>query len=104
MKDPAAPDTFYVEALAAPHTIDTIPEKTLLAFADHGQVSATLPADGGYAESVLDEFKREGVDDAALAAQLQRDGVRAFAKSWSDLMARIREKSLQPAAAAWGPT
>ena len=98
MKDPAAPDTFYVEALAAAQTIDTIPEKTLLAFADHGQVGATLPVDGGYAETVLDEFKREGVDDEALAARLQREGVQAFAKSWSALMARIREKSSQPAA------
>ena len=92
-KDPAAPDTFYVEALAAADTIDTIPEKTLLAFADHGKVGAVLPADGGYAERVLDEFKREGVDDEALAERLQREGVQAFAKSWSGLMARIREKS-----------
>ena len=92
-KDPAAPDTFYVEALAAADTIDTIPEKTLLAFAEHGKVGAVLPADGGYAERVLDEFKREGVDDEALAERLQREGVQAFAKSWSGLMARIREKS-----------
>lgn len=99
-KDRAAPDTLYVEALAAAETIDTIPEKTLLAFADHGKVGATLPADGGYAEAVLDEFKREGVDDEALAARLQREGVEAFAKSWSGLMARIREKSSPPAAAA----
>ena len=100
MKDPVAPDTFYVEALAAAQTIDTIPEKTLLAFADHGKAGATLPADGGYAEAVLDEFKREGVDDEALAARLQREGVQAFAKSWSALMARIREKSSQPTATA----
>jgi transaldolase len=97
-KDPSAPDTLYVEALAAAQTIDTIPEKTLLAFADHGKVGATLPADGGYAEGVLDEFKTEGVDDDALAARLQREGVQAFAKSWSGLMARIREKSSQPSA------
>ena len=99
-KDPAAPDTLYVEALAAAQTIDTIPEKTLLAFADHGKLGATLPADGGYAEAVLDEFKREGVDDEALAAQLQREGVQAFAKSWSGLMVRIQEKSSQPTATA----
>ena len=98
-KDPDVPDTFYVEALAAAKTIDTIPEKTLLAFADHGKAGATLPADGGYAEAVLEEFRREGVEDAALAAQLQREGVQAFAKSWSGLMACIREKSSQPAAA-----
>ena len=100
MKDPAAPDTFYVEALAAAQTIDTIPEKTLLAFAYHGKVGATLPADGGYAEAVLDEFKREDVDDEALAARLQREGVQAFAKSWSALMGRIREKSSQLTATA----
>ena len=61
MKDPAAPDTFYVEALAAAQTIDTIPEKTLLAYADHGKLGASLPADGGYAEAVLDEIGRAHV-------------------------------------------
>ena len=98
-KDPAAPDTFYVEALAAPDTIDTIPEKTLLAYADHGKAGATLPADGGYAEAGVEEFRREGVDDEALAARLQGEGVEAFAKSWSALVSRIREKSSRPAAA-----
>ena len=92
-KDPSAADTLYVEALAAADTIDTIPEKTLLAFADHGKVGAALSFDGGYAEAVLEEFRREGVDDEALAAQLQREGVNAFAKSWSELLFRIREKS-----------
>ena len=96
-KDPAVSDTLYVEALAAAHTINTIPEKTLLAFADHGQAGRTLPADGGYAPAVLQEFRREGVDDQALAARLQREGVQSFTKSWSGLMARIREKSSQPA-------
>ncbi len=97
-KDPAAPDTLYVEALAAPDTINTIPDKTLLAFADHGKVGATLPADGGNAEAVLEEFRREGVDTAALAARLQTEGVEAFAKSWSALLSRIREKGSQPRA------
>lgn len=92
-KDPAAPDTLYVEALAAPGTINTLPEKTLSAFAEHGKLGAALPADGGYAEAVLDEFRREGVDDEALAADLQRDGADAFAASWHALMAGIREKS-----------
>ena len=96
-KDPAAPDTLYVQALAAADTINTIPEKTLLAFAKHGKVSATLPADGGYAEMVLEEFRREGVDDEALAARLQREGVEAFAKSWNVLVSRILEKSSPPA-------
>ncbi len=91
-KDPAAPDTLYVEALAAPDTINTIPERTLLAFADHGKVGATLPDDGGYADAVLEEFRREGVDDAALAARLQREGADAFAASWHALLSRIEEK------------
>ncbi len=91
-KDPAAADTLYVDALAAPDTINTIPEKTLLAFADHGKVRGVLPVDGGYAEAVLAEFTREGVDDEALAARLQREGTAAFAKSWNDLMSRIAEK------------
>ncbi len=95
-KDPAARDTLYVEALAATQTISTIPEKTLLAFADHGQPGTTLPADGGLADAVLEEFRREGVDDEALAAQLQRDGVLAFAKSWGGLLARIRAKCPAP--------
>src|ERR1035437_1632010 len=81
-KDPEAPDTLYVQALAAPGTINTLPEKTLLAFANHGQVGAPLPTDGGYAEAVIEEFHREGVDDDALAARLQREGVDAFATSW----------------------
>jgi transaldolase len=97
-KDPAAPDALYTEALAAPDTINTIPEKTLLAFAEHGKVGAALPADGGYAEVVLEEFRREGVDDEALAARLQQEGVEAFAKSWRALMARIRERSSQSVA------
>ncbi len=92
-KDATAPDTLYVQALLAPDTINTIPEKTLLAFADHGKVGAALPADGGYSEAVLEEFRREGVDDEALAARLQLEGVQAFAKSWNALLARIREKS-----------
>ena len=92
-KDATAPDTLYVQALLAPDTINTIPEKTLLAFADHGKMGAALPADGGYSEAVLEEFRREGVDDEALAARLQLEGVQAFAKSWNALLARIREKS-----------
>lgn len=91
-KDPAAPDTLYVQALAAPDTINTIPEKTLLAFADHGKVGVGLPADGGYAEAVLEEFRREGIDDEALAARLQREGADAFAASWQVLLSRIEEK------------
>src|SRR5574338_449915 len=77
-KDPDASDTLYIEALAAPDTIDTIPEKTLHAFADHGQVKGTLPVDGGDSEEVLAEFTQIGVDHAALAAQLQREGTESF--------------------------
>jgi transaldolase len=91
-KDPAAADTLYIEALAALDTINTIPEKTLHAFADHGQVRGVLPPDGGDAEKVLAEFERAGVDDAALAAQLQREGTAAFDKSWKDLMDCIELK------------
>jgi transaldolase len=94
-KDPAAPDTLYVEAFAAPDTINTIPEKTLQAFADHGKVGATMPLDGGDAEAVLEEFRREGVDDDALAERLQREGADAFTKSWHLLLSRIDEKSSQ---------
>jgi transaldolase len=93
-KDPASPDTLYVQALAAPNTINTIPAKTLLAFADHGQVGTAMPADGGYADAVLEEFRREGVDDDALAMRLQRAGVDSFATSWHALLTRIAEKAM----------
>jgi transaldolase len=92
-KDPAAPDTLYVQELAAPETINTIPEKTLLAFADHGQVKGVMPKDGGDAEKVLAEIARAGIDVAALAVELQREGAEAFNKSWHDLMACIASKS-----------
>ncbi|MEO8333167.1 MAG: transaldolase [Gallionella sp.] len=92
-KDPEAPDTLYLEALAAPDTINTIPEKTLLAFAEHGKVKGILSPDGGDAEAVLAEFAKAGVDDAVLAATLQREGTESFAKSWRDLLARIASKS-----------
>jgi transaldolase len=92
-KDPAASDTLYIEALAAPDTINTMPEKTLLAFAEHGKIGDVLPVDEGYAEAVIAEFIREGINDEALAADLQREGTAAFAKSWSDLMQCIASKS-----------
>jgi transaldolase len=96
-KDPAAPDTLYVQALAAPGTINTLPEKTLLAFADHGRVELPLPPDGGDAETLIEAFRHEGGDDDALAARLQREGVDAFATSWHALLARIHEKCASPA-------
>src|ERR1017187_10433705 len=92
-KDPGAPDVLYVEALAAPDTINTMPEKTLLAFADHGKVKGAMRLDGGDAEAVLAEFTRAGIDHDALAADLQREGAKAFATSWSDLMEQIASKS-----------
>jgi transaldolase len=92
-KDPAAPDVLYVEALAAPDTINTMPEKTLLGFADHGKVIDAMRFNGSDAEAVLEEFSREGIDDEALAATLQLEGTEAFAKSWRDLMHCIVSKS-----------
>lgn len=88
-KDPAAPDTLYVEALAAADTIDTIPERTLHAFADHGRVRGALAFDGGDAEEVIAEFARHGLDDTPLAARLQREGAESFDKSWQDLLGCI---------------
>jgi len=92
-KDPAAPVTLYVEALAAPDTINTLPEKTLLAFAGHAAVQDSLPADGGDAAAMLAGFARAGVDVAALAATLQHAGAQAFAMSWRELLGRIASKS-----------
>ena len=92
-KDPAASATLYIEGLAAPDTINTIPEKTLQAFAGHGKVTSVLPPDEGFAEATIAEFNREGIDDEALAADLQREGTETFARSWSDLMYRIALKS-----------
>ncbi len=99
-KDPQAPDTLYVEALAAPDTIDTIPDKTLLAFSDHGKVGASMATDGGDAEAVIAQFRAAGVDDSALAGELQRQGAASFAKSWSDLMGCIGDKRRALARAA----
>ncbi len=93
-KDPAARDTLYVEALAAPDTINTMPEKTLLAFAGQGAMTGVLPPDGGDAEQVLAEFSRVGVDERALAATLQLEGAQSFARSWNELMERIASKSV----------
>jgi transaldolase len=92
-KDPAASDTLYVEALTAPDTINTIPEQTLHAFADHGVVGAVMPADGGDADAVLARISSAGVDIEALAAKLQRDGAAAFVTSWQELLKRIAAKA-----------
>ncbi|MBC7622884.1 MAG: transaldolase [Aeromicrobium sp.] len=92
VKDKTLADTLYVKALTAPDTSNTIPEKTLLEFADHGEVGEALPVDGGFSEAVLEEFRREGIDVEALAAKLQRDGVAAFVTSWGALLSGIAEK------------
>jgi transaldolase len=94
-KDPNLPDTFYIHALASEQTINTMPEKTLLAFGEHGAVGDLLPADGGDAEHVLARIGSAGVDVEALAATLQTEGADAFVKSWDDLLARIASKSDQ---------
>jgi len=92
-KDPKAPDVLYVKSLAAPHTINTMPEKTLHALADHGEIGRMLAPDGGDAEMELAEFGKAGIDTEALAEQLQREGADAFVKSWDDLLACIKDKS-----------
>ncbi|HXD37206.1 MAG TPA: transaldolase [Rhodanobacter sp.] len=92
-KDPHAPDTLYVTALAAPNTINTIPENTLHAFADHGRLDGVLPLDGGDADAVLAKIAKAGVDIDALAQKLQQDGAEAFVKSWKQLLQRIADKA-----------
>jgi len=92
-KDPKASDVLYVQALAAPFTVNTIPEATLKAIADHGAVGATMPIDGGDSDEVLARFAAAGIDVHALAAQLQDEGAKLFVKSWADLMGVITSKS-----------
>ncbi len=91
-KDPRASDVLYVKTLAAPFTVNTMPESTLKALADHGDVGGLLPADGGDAEDVLARFAGAGIDIDALAAQLQDEGAKSFVTSWNDLMAVIAGK------------
>lgn len=92
-KDPKASDVLYLKTLAAPLTVNTTPEGTLKAFADHGEVGATVPADGGDCEAVLAQFAKAGVDIDALAVKLQDEGASSFVKSWNELMAVIASKS-----------
>ena len=88
-KDPAASDTLYVHGLAAPFTVNTMPDDTLGAFYEHGEIGDTLPSDGGDSEAVLGRFTSAGVDVAALAAKLQSDGATSFVTAWNDLIERI---------------
>src|SRR5690606_24278259 len=92
-KDPEASDVLYIRALAAPFTVNTMPEKTLKAFADHGEIDDPLPADGGDAEETLERFAAAGIDIDELATQLQVDGARAFDDSWSELMDSISSQA-----------
>jgi transaldolase len=92
-KDPKLPDTMYITALAAPNTVNTMPDETLLAFADHGTVGSLVTADGGDSAKVLGEFGSAGIDIDALGRQLQVDGAKAFVKSWQDLLKSIDGKS-----------
>ena len=101
-KDPKASDVLYIKALAAPFTVNTMPEATLKALADHGELGTNLPADGGDCEEVLTQFAKAGIDVDRLAAQLQDEGAKSFVKSWDELLAVIGSKSsaLQQAAAS----
>jgi len=99
-KDPKASDILYIKSLAAPDTVNTMPEATLLAFADHGEIAGVMPPDGGDCEQVIAEFGKAGIDVDALAAQLQTEGADAFVKSWNDLMEVITSKSAALTASA----
>ena len=92
-KDPTAPDTLYVSALAAPDTINTMPEETLHAFADHGQLNLVMADDGGDADATLETIRAAGVDTEALAAQLQAEGAASFVKSWDALLEELAVKA-----------
>jgi transaldolase len=92
-KDPKASDVLYIKSLAAPFTVNTMPEAALQAFADHGEVGSALPVDGGDVEHELAQFARENVDVHALANQLQEEGAKSFVKSWNELMSVIDSKS-----------
>jgi transaldolase len=92
-KDPEASDVLYIKALAAPFTINTMPEGTLKALADHGELKAALPVDGGNCEEVLATFAKTGIDTDALAAQLQDEGAKSFVTSWNELLQCIASKS-----------
>jgi transaldolase len=98
-KDPDASDVLYVEALASPFTVNTMPEKTLNAFAEHGRVAETLSADGGDSDAVLAQFEKAGIEIGELAARLQREGAEAFVKSWRELMGSIESEAERLAAA-----
>jgi len=92
-KDPKASDVLYIGALAAPNTVDTMPEETLLAFSEHGSVTKAIPRDGGDCEQTLSAFTKAGIDLTKLAADLQSEGAKSFDESWKDLLNSIETKS-----------
>jgi transaldolase len=98
-KDPEASDVLYITGFAAPQTVNTMPEGTLLAFADHGSLEGLLPADGGHSTDVLESFATAGVNVDALGQRLQDDGADAFVKSWGQLLERLEAKSAELASA-----
>jgi transaldolase len=91
-KDPAGSDVLYIKALAAPFTVNTIPDKTLLAFADHGSVGELMAADGGDSEEMIGKFARAGIDCDKLATDLQREAAESFVKDWNEMLASIASK------------
>src|SRR5271165_6849854 len=92
-KDPKASDVLYIGALAAPNTVNTMPEETLLAFGEHGQVAGVIPRDGADHEQVLANFRKDGIDVAKLGVDLQTEGAKSFVESWQDLLKAIEAKS-----------
>ena len=95
VKDPTVSDSLYVDSLAVPFTVNTMPEETLKAFADHGKICSTLSAEGGPGEITLRQFAESGIDVDVLATQLQNDGVTSFVKSWKDLMEVISSRCIE---------
>jgi transaldolase len=92
-KDPHASDTLYIQALASPFTVNTMPEETLISLADHGEIGAIMAANGGDCEEILGRFAKAGVTVDSLAARLQDEGAKSFTKSWNDLINVIESKS-----------
>jgi transaldolase len=92
-KDPQASDILYVKNLVAPDTINTMPEETLLAFADHGQIGEVLPRDGGNADEIIAQYHQQGISVDELGQQLQEEGAESFVNSWNDLLSSLKKKA-----------
>jgi transaldolase len=91
-KDPNASDILYIRDLVAPYTVNTMPEKTLHMFAEHGEVGDALSIDGGDSDQIIEAFGKAGVDYQQLAAKLQKDGAESFVKSWNELLETLQKK------------